>query len=101
MSDLLDDAWGLIANAYGGDWDRADAEWKDAATRWRDTYCAPPGGPYDLTPLNPRTLDELMSVSANGQAVSRSIIDGAVVISALDEEPEWLTTLKEQRDSAD
>lgn len=29
-------AWGLIANAYGGDWDLAPTVWKAAAERWRD-----------------------------------------------------------------
>ena len=33
-------AWGLIANAYGGDWDQASeaSGWKKAAERWRDEY---------------------------------------------------------------
>jgi hypothetical protein len=33
-------AWGLIANAYGGDWDLASeaSGWKAAAIRWRDDY---------------------------------------------------------------
>ncbi len=31
-------AWGLIANAYGGDWDQASLDWKMAAERWRDSY---------------------------------------------------------------
>ena len=37
-SDLNETAWGLIANAYGGDWDTASPEWKQAAIRWRDQY---------------------------------------------------------------
>lgn len=31
-------AWGIIANAYGGDWDSASDVWKQAAERWRDNY---------------------------------------------------------------
>lgn len=33
-------AWGLIANAYGGNWDLATpaSGWKAAAERWRDAY---------------------------------------------------------------
>ncbi len=31
-------AWGLIANAYGGEWDQASLDWKMAAERWRDSY---------------------------------------------------------------
>jgi len=34
-------AWGLIANAYGGDWDSATPEWKEAAERWRDEHWHP------------------------------------------------------------
>lgn len=35
-------AWGLIANAYGGNWDLASeaSGWKVAAERWRDAYHA-------------------------------------------------------------
>lgn len=34
--DGLEAAWGLIANAYDGNWDSAPAEWKTAAERWRE-----------------------------------------------------------------
>ena len=34
--EALELAWGLIANAYGGDWDSAPTDWKEAAERWRD-----------------------------------------------------------------
>lgn len=35
---LLESAWGIIANSYGGDWDKASDEWIKAAERWRDKY---------------------------------------------------------------
>lgn len=38
--DLLEAAWGIIANTYGGDWELASDDWKDAAERWRDNYHA-------------------------------------------------------------
>ncbi len=38
--DLSETAWGIIANAYGGDWDSAPEEWRDAARKWRDEYHA-------------------------------------------------------------
>ena len=40
LEELLNLAWGLIANAYGGDWDLASESsgWKAAAERWRDAY---------------------------------------------------------------
>ena len=31
-------AWGLIANAHGGNWDLATKEWRAAAIRWRDRF---------------------------------------------------------------
>lgn len=36
--ELLELAWGLIANAQGGNWDAASPEWREAAERWRDRY---------------------------------------------------------------
>lgn len=40
LIDLAEVAWGVIANASGGDWSKATAEWRDAASRWRDRYHA-------------------------------------------------------------
>jgi hypothetical protein len=42
-TDLGSLAWGLIANAYDGDWNRAEKTnpgWKEAAEEWRDRYHA-------------------------------------------------------------
>ena len=36
--DLFESAWGLIANAYEGDWLSAPDEWREAAERWRDKF---------------------------------------------------------------
>ena len=38
LRDDMETAWGIIANAYGGDWDASSptSGWKQAATRWRD-----------------------------------------------------------------
>lgn len=38
MSDAVETAWGIIANAYGGNWGDASQEWQDAAARWRDKH---------------------------------------------------------------
>lgn len=38
MEELLDFAWGIIANAYSGDWDKASGQWKAAAEKWRDKW---------------------------------------------------------------
>lgn len=49
-------AWGVIANAHGGDWNRANVEWLEAAKKWRDEewhpalsrngYAGTKGGPF-------------------------------------------------------
>lgn len=36
--DLLETAWGIIANAGGGNWETQSAEWRTAAEGWRDGY---------------------------------------------------------------
>lgn len=38
--DLLYEAWGVIANVSQGNWDQQNAEWREAATRWRDRWHA-------------------------------------------------------------
>ncbi len=38
--ELLEFAWGIIANANEGNWDKATKEWKKAAEIWRDGYFA-------------------------------------------------------------
>lgn len=38
--DLLEFAWGVIANVSGSNWDKQSPEWQDAAKRWRDQYHA-------------------------------------------------------------
>ena len=37
-SDLLQAAWGIIANAGGGNRDNETPEWQEAAAQWRDAY---------------------------------------------------------------
>lgn len=38
LAEMLELAWGIIANAHGGDWLTASPEWKEAAGRWRDRF---------------------------------------------------------------
>jgi hypothetical protein len=38
LMDSLELAWGIIANAHGGDWSEASPEWREAAERWRDMH---------------------------------------------------------------
>lgn len=35
---FLEAAWGIIANAFDGDWHQASKDWKEAAIRWREEY---------------------------------------------------------------
>lgn len=54
--DLLYRAWGLIANACGGDWDEADRfspGWKPAAIGWREAWHATLPGSADPVPTAP------------------------------------------------
>ena len=37
-SELLGRAWGVIANASGGNWANESEMWQDAAAAWRDDY---------------------------------------------------------------
>lgn len=36
--ELVEMAWGIIANSYGGDWNIASLDWQKAAANWRDKY---------------------------------------------------------------
>ncbi len=38
--DMLEEAWGIIANAGGGAWETQGDEWQWAAESWRDKYHA-------------------------------------------------------------
>ena len=38
LLDLLEYAWGIIANAYGGEWTEASKSWETAAYSWRNRY---------------------------------------------------------------
>lgn len=40
-SEPVESAWGIIANAYGGNWDEAPEDWRKAAERWRDEVWLP------------------------------------------------------------
>lgn len=82
LQHAVDLAWGVIANAGGGDWSTQTEEWCLAAANWRDRYVGgaaaatqPPTPPAETTPLSiggkrqitadPKTwasADELLSV---------------------------------------
>ena len=39
----IDTAWGIIANAWDGDWESAPKHWIQAARHWRDRYVSNKG----------------------------------------------------------
>lgn len=52
-ADLLEWAWGIIANAGGGNWELESQGWREAAARWRDAYHgtqSSPNAPRSATP---------------------------------------------------
>jgi len=36
--DLIEEAWGIIANAGGGNWKKETQTWQKTAARWRTKY---------------------------------------------------------------
>ena len=56
---------------------------------------------YADSPLNHATLHAAMTVPAHGQNVGRAILDGTVVVYALDHAPDWLLGLIEAANEAD
>lgn len=38
VHELISDAWGLIANAGEGNWERESPAWQKAAVTWRDNW---------------------------------------------------------------
>jgi hypothetical protein len=36
LEDCAETAWGIIANVDSGSWQEQRADWREAATRWRD-----------------------------------------------------------------
>jgi len=48
---LLEAAWGLIANAGGGNWQTQCVEWRQAAAHWRDWYHAKLNTEPDMPPM--------------------------------------------------
>ncbi len=45
--DLCEYAWGVIANAGGGNWKLETPEWQEAAARWREQFFAAKAKPRD------------------------------------------------------
>jgi hypothetical protein len=64
LDDRLNYGWSIIANAYAGDWGRAHADWRHAATKFRDEYHATcgvevPDPPAQPSPQQPAADDRV------------------------------------------
>lgn len=53
LLDALEEAFGVIANAYGGDWSKATPMWRERAEAVRDHYLELLG---TLPPSDPRVI---------------------------------------------
>jgi hypothetical protein len=53
-AELIMAAWGIIANAGGGDWTTESHEWQRAAENWRSQFHAW----LDNHPLPPESMEE-------------------------------------------
>jgi len=86
--DCIDTAWGIIANAHGGDFSEADPEWVDAVRRWEREW-----KPYSESTLSEAAFDrkDMERRMANLRARRDPEGLGDSVMSALDrgELPSW------------
>jgi len=75
--DALELAWGLIANAYGGNWNEALYDWRQAAQRWRDEQWHPilHDATQGQSDAPERVSEELPQDDGEGQAAALSEID--------------------------
>ena len=58
-------AWGIIANAGGGNWDNESAEWRACAERWRERYVD--AKPASATPIPPKPRRWTQMVDVDGE----------------------------------
>lgn len=56
VDELLELAWGLLANAGDGDWTKETAQWQEAAARWRERYFQASPRSQPATPYTPEQL---------------------------------------------
>lgn len=83
MSNAVEEAWGIIANAGGGNWETQTDEWVGAAEKWRDSYVGTGkhAGPVGFIkwPSTPRFHKGLtITEKIDGTNACIRILDGAV-----------------------
>lgn len=83
MSNAVEEAWGIIANAGDGDWTTQTEEWQGAAEKWRDSYISKGkhSGPIGFIkwPSTPRFHKYLtITEKIDGTNACIRILDGTV-----------------------
>ena len=69
-------AWGVIANAEGGNWKRGSQEWRGAAERWRDEHWHP--AVKDLS-----KVAEAFTAAIHREARAKALADFVAMIERL------------------
>lgn len=64
--DGMETAWGIIANAHGGNWNLATDEWRTAAERWRDEVWHPSLSSEPTPARKPEGLRERLEKGLDG-----------------------------------
>jgi hypothetical protein len=72
---LLQQAWGVIANA-GWDGSARTPGWQEAAVRWRDEYHSYLDGGETWEAIAMRLMRERDALSAENSALRRAVADG-------------------------
>lgn len=75
--DLLERAWGLLANVSGGDWAKQSGDWRQTAERWRDNLFS--GANY----LRTVGQDGVESSDAAAQRLARELTRLAGALKAM------------------
>lgn len=78
----LELAWGIIANAHGGDWSKASPEWQEAATAWRDRYFA--GGKVIAPPAPPEIPTANLQLEPSPKLIAVSDITPSPALEAIE-----------------
>lgn len=88
LRDLLEEAWGIIANANGADWAMKTDDWSLAATRWRDKWLRDVYPP--VPSIEARAEAVQARISAEPAGVTVGAVGGAAVKCGACNDERWL-----------
>jgi hypothetical protein len=77
--DMIETAWGIIANVSGGDWTKQSVEWHTAASAWRGRYTGPPPPAAPFPPPGPPTAAIPAPPFPDGYVVMHSATEARLV----------------------